>query len=300
MTQIGADRRNRHNAIWRAIATGSLAVGVSFGLTGVGLLGEVAIAQSSASPSNPPANAVPGERETESSQRPDQPLLQLGSTGAEVRQVQAMLTLLGFYADPIDGQFGASTAIAVTRFQTVAGLVADGIVGPSTWSRLLPTPERLAAINAETIEDEQVEDEQVEDEQVEDEQAEDEQAEDEQAAVASPASSTFPVPESVTRQETLEDVPQDSSPQDSPNTPQSPSTVDEAARVELPTLRRGMQGSAVTALQEKLQVLGLFSGAIDGVFGPQTEAAVKDAQRRFQLNPDGIVGRETWTALLRF
>jgi peptidoglycan hydrolase-like protein with peptidoglycan-binding domain len=57
-----------------------------------------------------------------------------------------------------------------------------------------------------------------------------------------------------------------------------------------PTLRRGSTGDAVSGLQ---RALGL--GA-DGVFGAQTEAAVRSLQRQKHLVPDGIVGPITWQA----
>jgi peptidoglycan hydrolase-like protein with peptidoglycan-binding domain len=60
-----------------------------------------------------------------------------------------------------------------------------------------------------------------------------------------------------------------------------------------------MRGSAVNGLQERLKAIGAFKGAIDGVFGSETQEAVKSAQRSFNLEPDGIVGPATWTALLR-
>jgi N-acetylmuramoyl-L-alanine amidase len=66
-----------------------------------------------------------------------------------------------------------------------------------------------------------------------------------------------------------------------------------------PILRKGIKGDAVRGLQERLRSLGLFDGSIDGVFGEATETAVKTAQRKYQLDPDGIVGPGTWSALLR-
>jgi peptidoglycan hydrolase-like protein with peptidoglycan-binding domain len=60
-----------------------------------------------------------------------------------------------------------------------------------------------------------------------------------------------------------------------------------------------MRGSAIAQLQERLRSLGFFSGSIDGVFGEATQAAVKAAQQKFNLQPDGIVGSATWSALLR-
>lgn len=56
-------------------------------------------------------------------------------------------------------------------------------------------------------------------------------------------------------------------------------------------LRFGAQGEAVKVLQTKL---GL---EIDGIFGRDTEAAVKSYQRSAGLVADGIVGFKTWKAL---
>ena len=36
-----------------------------------------------------------------------------------------------------------------------------------------------------------------------------------------------------------------------------------------------------------------FTGAVDGDYGPATEAKVRDVQRLFKLTPDGIAGRQT-------
>ncbi|UNU25360.1 peptidoglycan-binding domain-containing protein [Microcoleus vaginatus] len=66
-----------------------------------------------------------------------------------------------------------------------------------------------------------------------------------------------------------------------------------------PVLRRRMRGAAVRDLQERLRAKGFLRVRADGVFGPETQAAVKAAQRQYQLPADGIVGRATWEALLR-
>jgi peptidoglycan hydrolase-like protein with peptidoglycan-binding domain len=57
------------------------------------------------------------------------------------------------------------------------------------------------------------------------------------------------------------------------------------------TLRRGDEGDAVKALQQLLQL------AVDGKFGPNTEAAVRQFQRDQNMVPDGIVGPRTWAKL---
>ncbi|MEA5462129.1 peptidoglycan-binding domain-containing protein [Leptothoe sp. PORK10 BA2] len=67
-------------------------------------------------------------------------VLVLGSTDSSVKELQAMLALMGYYSGAVDGTYGQGTMAAVRQFQTDAGLEADGIVGPATWRRLLPTP----------------------------------------------------------------------------------------------------------------------------------------------------------------
>ena len=59
-----------------------------------------------------------------------------------------------------------------------------------------------------------------------------------------------------------------------------------------PTLRRGARDPMVAVIQHKL---GLSPE--DGIFGPATEAKVRDLQKSIQAVPDGIVGPKTWAAL---
>lgn len=68
-----------------------------------------------------------------------------------------------------------------------------------------------------------------------------------------------------------------------------------------PTLRRGARGRPVVKMQKRLVThLGDLDAEsfVDGVFGPATEQQVKRFQRAERLAVDGIVGRDTWTALL--
>jgi peptidoglycan hydrolase-like protein with peptidoglycan-binding domain len=61
-------------------------------------------------------------------------------------------------------------------------------------------------------------------------------------------------------------------------------------------LRRGTTGDDVRRLQEALRQRGLIS-VVDGVFGPQTEAAVRQFQAANSLTVDGVVGSATWAKL---
>lgn len=62
-------------------------------------------------------------------------------------------------------------------------------------------------------------------------------------------------------------------------------------------LKQGSTGSDVTAMQKKLKNWGYYDGAVDGVFGSQTKAAVKYFQCKNGLTADGVVGKNTLKAL---
>lgn len=71
-------------------------------------------------------------------------------------------------------------------------------------------------------------------------------------------------------------------------------------------LRRGLTGPSVVIVQVELNRISQNYPAIpkiplvDGIFGAQTEAAVRKFQEIANLAVDGVVGRETWYALLRY
>jgi murein L,D-transpeptidase YcbB/YkuD len=52
-----------------------------------------------------------------------------------------------------------------------------------------------------------------------------------------------------------------------------------------------------TALQKDLKTAGYYTGKVDGVYGPQTEQAVKDLQQAAHLPTTGLVDRATQAAL---
>ena len=59
-------------------------------------------------------------------------ILKVGSTGAEVVQLQTKLNYLGYNVGATDGIFGAKTQAEVDAFQTANSLSTDGIVGSIT------------------------------------------------------------------------------------------------------------------------------------------------------------------------
>ena len=65
------------------------------------------------------------------------PILRYGAKGNITKLLQEKLVSLGFDTNGIDGIFGNGTDYAVRAFQGRCGLIADGIVGPNTWRKLL-------------------------------------------------------------------------------------------------------------------------------------------------------------------
>jgi N-acetylmuramoyl-L-alanine amidase len=169
-------------------------------------------------------------------QAPTRPTLRVGSTGSAVSELQAILILLDYFEGPVNGQFETSTEAAIKVFQADVGLTDDGVVGPATWEKLLPTP-----------------------------------------------STEFTPPEVPAETVATDDDPE----------------AEEDPPIDLPTLRPGMTGPAVTQVQETLKSRNFYEGPIDGIFGPGTEAAVKAFQSSVGLADDGVVGPATWQALLQ-
>lgn len=191
------------------------------------------------------------------------PTLRPDSQGEAVVELQALLQLLGFYEGPVTGTYGEQTQVAVEQFQTAAGLTSDGITGPATWSRLLPAPadELLPPTAAAATAPE--------------------------SAASSPANGSPTAGSTAT--EPARPAPAQSNSQSQPTEASQPASQ--------PLLRLGAEGEAVSRLQRQLQTLGFYQGAIDGIFGARTEAAVKAAQSSYDLIADGVVGPATWNAL---
>lgn len=60
-----------------------------------------------------------------------------------------------------------------------------------------------------------------------------------------------------------------------------------------------LRGDDVRELQRRLNRLGFDTGHVDGAYGEQTQAAVRDFQLNAGLGPDGIAGQQTVQALRR-
>lgn len=221
------------------------------------------------------------------------PVLRQGDNGTYVMQLQDGLNRLGFLSSTPDGFFGSVTAAAVRAFQTANRLNPDGIVGPQTWSAL---DEALAS---QTI------------------------------TGARPTlregSTGLNVKDLQFRLITLGFYTGNADGIFGPRTAAAVREFQRAANInvdgivgpatwnaldnalsatptpptEVPniTLRQGSTGPEVRLLQEKLRVLGFYSGAVDSIFGSATYNAVRNFQTAYGITSDGIVGPVTWAVL---
>ena len=68
--------------------------------------------------------------------------------------------------------------------------------------------------------------------------------------------------------------------------------------VTIPQLEKGDKCTTVKALQQLLTAKGYDTLGADGIFGANTEKALKKYQAAKGLTADGVCGKNTWTALL--
>ena len=61
--------------------------------------------------------------------------------------------------------------------------------------------------------------------------------------------------------------------------------------------KKGSSGAVVREIQTRLKAWGYYSGAVDGVYGSQTEKAVRYFQQKNGLSADGQAGNNTLAAL---
>lgn len=255
--------------------------------------------------------------------------LRLGSAGEDVRRLQLRLNRISRNYPTItvipetDGYFGVQTESAVRDFQRIFNLTEDGIVGKSTWYKVINIyngVKRLSDINSEGISPEEVR------------RQFDTRLERGSTgvgvgtlqillnAVAAAAPSVQPVTvdliygaqteNAVRAFQALYGLPVTGITERS--TWNALLRTYEAILAALPddstafpgiVLTRGMEGDDVLTLQRLINGSAVKNPAIpsvteDGVFGARTEEAVEAIQRIYGIEPNGRVGAVTWEILL--
>jgi peptidoglycan hydrolase-like protein with peptidoglycan-binding domain len=120
------------SSVRRAILIAMLTVGVSAAPAVVATAG--ATAASHASAAKPKATAWP--------------IVRKGATGGRVRAIQYLLNQRINAKLKVDGSFGTSTQAAVKSFQRKVKISVDGVVGPTTWTKLIITVKKGSKGNA--------------------------------------------------------------------------------------------------------------------------------------------------------
>jgi hypothetical protein len=160
MIGIEADNDGDGRDIWeqaqiRAAARGSAALATHFGFSPIMIAGHKEIALPRGRKIDPtydmpsfralvaeimddlasPAGELPPKPVAIPTVDPRRAMLQRGSQGLDVLELQSRLRALG-YRVAANGIFSWETDTRVREFQKSKGLVADGLVGPKTWAAL--------------------------------------------------------------------------------------------------------------------------------------------------------------------
>ncbi|MDO5378820.1 MAG: peptidoglycan-binding protein [Clostridia bacterium] len=228
-------------------------------------------------------------------------LLKQGTSGLEVRKLQARLAELGYYAGGVDGIYGESTASAVKAFQRNNSLSGDGQAGVQTQTKLYSATAKYASNPVATANPEQTR----------------------SLSVGMTGNDVYALQERLIELRYLDGVADGvfgSETQSAliefqknngltadgtagASTLKKLSGSCKAATRATPTpapsgaLREGDSGEDVYTLQARLFELGYYMGRIDGRFGAETTAAVKAFQAANGLTADGIAGTGTQNKL---
>ena len=232
------------------------------------------------------------------------PPLQEGSQGSSVVHLQQLLNRFGAGLT-VNGSFGSQTLAALQHFQSTHGLTVTNSVNAPTWSALLNDSPAVAVAAAAVVK-----------------------------STPAPAAPSDPVLQEgatgsavVHLQERLNafdaglatdgnfgpltqsavisfqrahgldangvvDAATWSALNETPPAP-APAPANSSPSV----LRLGDQGAAVLTLQKDLTSIGFNTYGEDGIFGPNTEAAVEAFERQQGLTVDGLAGPAVWHAL---
>ncbi len=256
-----------------------------------------------------------------------------GHSGGHVEELQSHLNRLGFLSENPDGMFGPATKVAVQAFQKVESLPADGVVGPETLAALEHSVEK-AESSSEAPEPRQPID--FSEHELLRRGARNSSVTVLQEALvtlghleAQPNGVFGPQTERAvkafqnsagtsadgivgqttwsalaTALEGQRPSPVEIVAVSVRSESQTLQTVEESGTEsvafepsEQALVRRGDRSASVQRLQELLVALGHLDAEPNGVFGPQTETAVKAFQRSVGERADGMAGQQTWTAL---
>ncbi|MDD4187792.1 MAG: LysM peptidoglycan-binding domain-containing protein [Bacilli bacterium] len=240
----------------------------------------------------------------------NEPTVKEGDNNLFVTSLQMKLNALGYLKEEPDSIFGLSTRDAVREFQRLNNLNVDAIVGPDTWrviNRLYselnnsvpviitPMLEGTSGSDVETLQ-KNLSDLGYYDGNITgvfDIQTGN--------SVQSFQSDNNLLSTGIVNQKTWEAIIEKTEKNDRSETKYCDllTKLDRQKNVlSRSTIRLGDSGTDVADLQLYLKELSYFEGPIDSQFGSETNKAVRSFQNTNNLGVDGIVGKNTWSALV--
>jgi peptidoglycan hydrolase-like protein with peptidoglycan-binding domain len=290
---LGRSRARRRAAELQFVPAGSRAKRLSLGALvafTVGPTASVASGQNAVSSVGSPEPATTTEHAI---------VLDFGSEGRQVKLLQEALGGI-----KVDGVFGPETEAAVRQFQASRQLTVDGVVGPNTGAALRAKVAASRTFSANIGN--------VIPEATSIEVSDSAPAVASSQAVAAPTSAVATGATAAVATTAGEaagaggvEAPSLEEPETtSASTPAQASEATasqsaaagtaEAPAVESSTVQASSTGEAQLSADAVRQLQGALHLPVDGVFGPETEAAVRRLQARHGLSVDGVVGPGTW------
>lgn len=234
--------------------------------------------------------------------------LRTGNSGEAVKVLQRNLRDTFFYSGKIDGVFGANVLAAVKAFQAAAGISVDGVAGKRTQDLLYNRTARIftGGIPVRDL-------------------SKGMQGYDVYIVQAKLANLNYTMPSYVNfgyfGSETEDIVKQFQKDNGLKQTgkvdytlrrylwPTAIDIAEETQKAQEGTpddpyeeriLSKGKYGEDVKSAQMRLKASGYLVGNADGIFGAETEKAVKALQKDYNLKVDGKIGPQTWVVIKSF
>lgn len=221
-------------------------------------------------------------------------LVQFGDRSSEVTFIQQRLQQLGYFQGNITGYFGSMTKEAVIRFQEAKGLTPDGIVGKNTQASLeSPQAENQATVRPVEPKSSQVTVSASEETQPSLLQIGDRGSQvsalQEALAAAGFSSGTNGVFDAATHEAVKLFQQAKGLSVDGIVGAQTRAALPAiGGQISTPTAINPPKPAEIKAMQKRLQARGFYGGSIDGLWGPQTQAAVESAQKAYSVSIEDL------------
>ncbi|WP_103667864.1 peptidoglycan-binding protein [Pseudanabaena sp. BC1403] len=213
------------------------------------------------------------------------------SASSTVMNLQKLLADRGFYNGAVDGIMGSQTRSAIVAAQKAYNLTADGVAGPQTLAALESDGAKAVTTNISSTSTTKSAEVSILQELLSKRgfyngAVDGIMGPQTRTAIVAAQQSYGLVADGIAGTQTLSAL--ESGASKVSIATKNPATTSSATKTS---------DKDVAALQQLLAKRGFYNGAIDGVKGAQTNAAIASAQKNYGLTVDGIAGAQTIAAL---